>query len=205
MLFRRSVALRGGVLSMRSQVELRTVGLDGLAEVRHVTALAYRAYAGPFLAEDQVDALVELVRSPEYTDQMLASNCVGAWIDGRLIGCVGWFPAGSSAAGAKLLGVCVDPLFGRLGVGRRLVEAIEIRARRAGFSILTARVPISAAPFFARLGYAGTSQGVWMTPSGVSLPVVHMRKGSSKLIRRNANTQQIALTSIDCGDNTRLH
>lgn len=197
--------LRGSLMSVRSLVELRSVSLDHLSDVRHVSALAYRAYAGPLLAEDQVDALVELVRSPEYSEQILAANSVGAWIDGHLCGIAGWSPAGNAGAGAKLIGVCVDPLFGRLGIGRRLVAATEMRARRAGFTQLTARVPANAAPFFERVGYLGSSQGVWITPAGVSVPVFHMRKGVSKPTRQADQHHTIPVPSIDEADTTRVH
>ena len=192
-------------MSLRSQIELRPVGLDDLSAVRQTSALAYRAYAGPYLGEDQVDALVELVRSPEYCEQMLAAACLGAWIDERLIGTGGWSAAGTAGAGAKLIGVCVDPLFGRLGVGSQLVVAVEMQARRAGFALLSARVPAHAATFFKRLGYAGTSQGVWTTPSGVTIPVVHMRKGGPARMVLTDQGLPVTLPSLQTSRLARVH
>lgn len=175
-------------------ITIRQIGLDDLAAVRHVHSLAYRAFAGPTLAEDQVDALVEYVRSPQYSDYLLGHGCLGAWIDSHLCGTAGWGPGSNLGVGAKLAGVCVDPLFSRLGIGRRLVEAAELRARRAGFSAMTTRTTSNAVPFFETLGYATTSQGVWNTPSGVSVPVVHMRKGPERDIGK-PSTADLAVTA----------
>lgn len=165
-------------------IAIRPIGLDDLSDVRHVHGLAYRALTGPALAEDQVDALVEFVRSPQYSDYLLGHGCVGAWIGNQLCGTAGWGPGTNIGVGAKLAGVCVDPLFSRLGIGRRLVEAAETRARRAGFSTVTSRTTANAVPFFAALGYTTSSQGAWMTPSGVSVPVVHMRKGPERDVQK---------------------
>lgn len=157
-------------------VELRCIGLDGLSELRSVHRQAFRAYLSSDLGEDQLDALIGYVNTPDYADQILMTESLGAWIDGRLCATASWMPGGVAGANAKLAGVCVDPLFGGLGLGRRLVKEIEARARRAGFAVMTARAPVTMAPFFERLGYAGTSKGVWATPCGVTIPVLHMRK-----------------------------
>ena len=170
-------------MQLNVALDVRPIGLDDLSTVRHVHTLAYRAFAGPSLAEDQIDALVEHVRSTEYSQQIVASDTMGAWIDGRLVGTAGWTPGSNLGVGAKLTGVCVDPLFGGIGIGRKLVEAAESRARRAGFTIVTARTPANAVRFFERLGYLSTSQGVWATPSGVTVPVFHMRKGEERTVR----------------------
>ena len=124
------------------------------------------------------------MRSPQYSDYLLGHGCVGAWIGNQLCGTAGWGPGTNIGVGAKLAGVCVDPLFSRLGIGRRLVEAAETRARRAGFSTVTSRTTANAVPFFAALGYTTSSQGAWMTPSGVSVPVVHMRKGPERDVQK---------------------
>ena len=88
-------------------VALRPIGLDDAAQVRHLHSLAFRAFAGPWLVEDQLDALIEHVRSPAYSDYLLGYGCVGAWIDNYLCGTAGWGPSSSVGASAKLVGICV--------------------------------------------------------------------------------------------------
>ncbi len=186
-------------------IAIRPIGLDDVSDVRHVHCLAYRAFTGPTLAEDQVDAIVEFVRSPQYSDYLLGHGCVGAWIDNHLCGTAGWGPGNNLGVGARLAGVCVDPLFSRLGIGRRLVEAAETRARRAGFSTVTTRTPANAVPFFEQLGYTSSSQGVWMTPSGVSVPIVHMRKGPERELSKPSITDNFTIVAEPLGVMTRLH
>ena len=161
-------------------VDVRPIGLDNLGELRRVHTLAYRAYLGSDLSEDQIEALVDYVRTPDYTELLLSTECLGAWIENRLCATASWMPGGTAGASAKIIGVCVDPLFGGLGLARNLVNEVEARARRAGFAVITARSPLTMVPFFERLGYGGSSRGVWATPCGVTIPVVHMRKGEAK-------------------------
>jgi len=164
-------------MSINVAVELRPIGLDSLSELRHVHTTAFRSYLGSELSENQLDALIEFVHTPEYAEHLMATECLGAWIDKRLCASASWTPGGNQGASAKLIGVCVDPLFGGLGLSRRLVAAVEARARRAGYAVMTARSPVMMASFFERLGYSGSSRGVWVTPCGVTIPVLHMRKG----------------------------
>lgn len=167
-------------MSMSTTAELRPIGLDNLAELRHIHSLAYRTYLGNDLSDDQLEALVDFVHTPEYIELLLTTECLGAWIEQRLCATASWTPGGIAGASAKLIGVCVDPMFGGLGLARRLVDEVELRARRAGFAVMSARSPISMAPFFEKLGYGGTSRGIWSTPCGVNIPVIHMRKGEVK-------------------------
>jgi GNAT superfamily N-acetyltransferase len=186
-------------------IAIRPIGLDDLSDVRHVHSLAYRSLTGPALAEDQVDAIVEFVRSPTYSDFLLSHGCIGAWIGNHLCGTAGWGPGSNVGVGAKLAAVCVDPLFSRLGIGRRLVEAAETRARRAGFSTMSSRTTANAVPFFESLGYGTSSQGAWMTPSGVSVPVVHMRKGPERDIQKAPLLDKVPLVSEQVELMARLH
>ena len=77
---------------------------------------------------------------------------------------------------ARLVGVFISPLYARLGIGRRLVAAVEVQARRAGFTTFTIRAPLGASPFFERVGYEVASHGVWPITREVALPVAFLRK-----------------------------
>lgn len=182
-----SVVTAGAVMRENLGLEIRPIGLDNFSELRRIHTLAYRSSLGSDLSEEQIDRLVEFINTAEYTQLVLQTECVGTWLDGRLCATASWMPGGSAGASAKIVGVCVDPLFGGMGMGRRLVGEIEARARRAGFAVLTARCPVTTAPFFELMGFAGTSRGVWSIPFGVTISVLHMRKGA-------------ALTAIQGGD-----
>lgn len=192
-------------MSKLPAIDVRPIGLDCLAELRHLHGQSYRSFLGGDLSQDQLDALLDYVRTPAYLDLILQTECLGAWIDDRLCATGSWTPGGVSSTGAKIAGVCVDPLFSGLGFGKRMVTEIEARARRAGFALMSARAPLSSTSFFEQLGYAGTSRGVWSTPCGVNVPVLHMRKGeirpaAADVLRFSAPRQAAKLPAAN-----RLH
>jgi len=195
----------GGVMSQNPLVEIRPIGLDSLAELRHIHALAFRSYLSSDLSNDQIDALVDFVRTREYMEMIFQTACLGAWIDQRLCATGSWTPGGAVSSSARLIGICVDPLFAGLGLARRLVTEVEAQARRAGFSTMTARSPVTMAPFFERLGYSGTSRGAWMTPCGVSIPVLHMRKGEERKLHAEVPRVPPLGRVLGQGAPTRLH
>jgi len=163
-------------MSKSPSLRVGPIGIDCLADVRHMHSLAFRTYLGSELVEDDLDALVDFVQTPGYTDIILRSECIGAWIDGRLCATASWQPVNGADAIAKLTGICVNPLFGNLGIARQLAIHIESRARRAGFSAIAVQSPLSMVHFFQRLGYSGSSRGIWALPCGVEIDVLDMRK-----------------------------
>lgn len=175
-----------GVVVSKSVVpEMRAIGLDHLAAVRHVHCAAVRA-AGEQLTGQQTDALLALIHSARYADQFLAASPVGAWIDSVLVATGGWLPPADSGQSARIVNLVVDPMFRRLGIGRTVLEATEARARRGGYPASTVRATVHSAPFFEHRGYAVTSYGAWAPCPGTSLPAVFLRKqfaGASKTAR----------------------
>ena len=192
-------------MSKLPAIEVRPIGLDSLAELRHIHSRSYRSYLCCDLSQDQLDALLEYVATPAYLDLVLQTECLGAWIDARLCATGSWTLGGGSALGARIASVCVDPLFSRLGLGRRIVGEMEARARRAGCALISARAPLSSATFFERIGYAGTSRGVWSTPCGVSVPVLHMRKGEMRPIAMDAQILVATVIAAKHPAASRLH
>jgi GNAT superfamily N-acetyltransferase len=167
-------------MSKLPAIDVRPIGLDNLSELRHLHSQSYRSFLGPDLSQDRLDSLLEYVRTPAYLDQILQTECLGAWINARLCATGNWMPGGAGHAGAKIAGLCVDPLFSGLGLGTRIVSELEARGKRAGFAVMSLRAPLAAAAFFERLGYVASSRGVWSTACGVSVPVMHMRKGQMR-------------------------
>jgi GNAT superfamily N-acetyltransferase len=192
-------------MSKRIAFSLRPIGFEDLADVRHLHTTAFRAAACAQLDQEQVDALVEHIESSSYSDQVLGANCVGAWIDRTLCGTAGWSPGGQSGHGARVLGVFVSPLFKGLGVGRSVVDAAEARAHRAGFSVLSVRSPLITAGFFERLGYSGTSQGVWTTPAGIGVPVRYLRKNAAPVSEIRFPSDRAALLQLTGRVPARVH
>ena len=86
-----------------------------------------------------------------------------------------------SGATARITALFVDPLFVRLGIGRRLTRDVEVRVRAAGFDALSVRATDNAVGFFLSLGFQIASQGVTARAADIVLPVTFMRKGEAGL------------------------
>lgn len=62
------------------------------------------------------------------------------------------------------------------GIGSRILEGLENRAKAAGASAISARASIASSGFYARRGYANRGPGSHSDVSGVSLPFILMVK-----------------------------
>ena len=160
-----------------SELEIRNAGLDHWSDIRDLHALSFRYLTGPSVEPSQCAAFLARIREPDYTLALQAQDLLVAWIDRQPVGTAGWVPFDGRGSTARITSVCVSPLFTRLGVGRRLVEAAEERASLSGYRGLAARVFPPSVDFFESLGYARSSQGVQSLGTQSDLPVVFMRKG----------------------------
>ena len=151
-----------------------------MSELRHLHALSARRLAAGMLSESEIIAFANHIYSEAYSARIAeivrVRRLLAARLDGALVGTAGWTPANDAGSVARLIGVFVSPLYARLGIGRRLVEAVEAEAHQAGFAVYTIRAPLGAAEFFARLGYDVASHGVWPLDREAALPVAFMRK-----------------------------
>jgi putative acetyltransferase len=156
--------------------DVRPISVDDYASVRYLHASSIRAYAAERLTADEVDALLDYIHSPEYIDKMVSSDPVGAWIEGELAASSGWSVADDTGHSARITQLHVSPLFGRCGLGRLMLQVAEDRAFSGGFMQIGVRAIASGAAFLVHQGYEITSHGVQPLPSGVSVPVVFLRK-----------------------------
>jgi GNAT superfamily N-acetyltransferase len=161
-------------------VSLALVPIDAMSAVRYIHASSLRATCHGWASEAELDAYVAHVSLPSYgTDLETAirgGRLLGAWIDNRLVGTVGWSPFVVGSPVARIRWCHVLPLFARSGIGRRLLGEVENAAEAIGHTSLIVRVPPSATHFFERHGYGITSYGSRIVPKDLSLPVVFLRK-----------------------------
>jgi GNAT superfamily N-acetyltransferase len=86
---------------------------------------------------------------------------IGAWDDGRLVGCATVFPepwAGSDdwpvePRAWRLRGMAVDPSRHRTGVGRQVISAVVDAATAAGAPLVWANARTTALPFYEAAGW----------------------------------------------------
>jgi GNAT superfamily N-acetyltransferase len=167
----------------RSPIAIRRIGIDDHADVRylHIRSLTEQSFGA--LSEREVAAFAAFVSSSLYSDSLVAEEIHGAFVEGQLVGTAGWQFNGDDGRVARISSVFVHPLFSRLGIGRRLLGEVEMRALRSGFALLGTSATINAVGFFAKLGYREASRGVRTLAPDCSLPVAFMRKSVPLLMR----------------------
>jgi len=163
-------------LELARAAELRTVGVDELSDIRYIHAAALRLQAGAKLSDAEVAAFRDHVYSQAYTDTLFRQKLIGAYLDRQLIGTAGWKVGDDSGATVRIGALFVRPLFTGLGVGRRLLAAVEDDARTAGFTAFSVRATLNAVAFFESHGYAVTSHGVRNLGPEANMAVAFMRK-----------------------------
>jgi GNAT superfamily N-acetyltransferase len=157
-------------------IEIGAAGLDHWSEIRSLHANAFRYLTGPSMEPASNAALLSMIYAPDYTGSLQCQDLQIADHDGRIIGTAGWVPADDSGATARIVSVYVSPLFGRLGVGSRLVATVEQKARAAGFRGFAVRSFPATTGFFEAVGYSRSSQGIQAIGTENGIPVVFMRK-----------------------------
>lgn len=170
--------------SLAQAATLRQVSVDELSSVRHLHVAAVRQLASGHLSETEIEALSTYLRSEQYTERLIEAvrngRLIAADLMGTLAATAGWVAANDAGATARIMALCVSPLYAGIGLGRRVLEAAESDAMRAGFTTFTVRAPIGAVGFFERLGFTVTSHGVWPLPPNEAIPVGFLRKVAAK-------------------------
>ena len=181
-----------GPKAIAQHAVIRPIGLDDWSAVRHLHVVALDRLADQMGAREASGGIKDHVASPEYTDTLWSANLSVALVDGHLVGTCGWVPGDDHGAAARITGLIVDPLFAKLGIGRRLVGDAEARARTAGYRVTTTRATENTIGYFLALGYEIASQGIVTVVPDFVLPVVFMRKrdaGDSKPAAPNGRNQ----------------
>jgi GNAT superfamily N-acetyltransferase len=166
----------GQLGALAGAAELRPIQIDELSTVRYIHAASLRLHAAQVLSEEEVEAFTQHVYAASYSDNLLRQSLLGAYIDRELVGTAGWTVADDVGSSVRLRSIFVRPLFTGMGLGTRLVHAIEASARAAGFVSYSIRATVNATGFFEHLGYTVTSHGVRPLFGQKTLPVVFMRK-----------------------------
>lgn len=168
----RGVEERGGI-------SIKSVDVDHMSLVRYVHATALRMQSADEITENEIERFCDGVYEPPYTVQLMAQDLIGAWIGGELAGTAGWILS-EDASAARIASVFVRPPFTRIGIGKRLMEEIESRARLAGLSTFSLRAIGNSAPFFEKLGYTVTSLELAHIATLGGIPVTSMHKADAE-------------------------
>ena len=108
-------------------VTLRPFTVDDLSTARYIHTASFTGAAAEHYAPDDIAAFVAFVRSPLYGDLLLGNHAVAAWIGAEMVGTAAWSPGEGLSPTARILALCVRPLFTGEGIGRQLLDHIERR------------------------------------------------------------------------------
>jgi hypothetical protein len=160
--------------TLDERLTLRPIGLDDFSSLRYLHVTALRTQTLDVLSEEEAAAFARLVYSPAYISLVMREEVHGAWLNGELVGTVGWHAGGNAGSSASIGGIFVR--HPRLGIGRRLLAEAEARVHQCGFERLSACATANALPFFLRYGYEEVSRGVRSLSVGCVLPVTFVKK-----------------------------
>ena len=189
----------GGNLQL--PIVIRAAGVDCWSDVRSLHALCVRRLSETTIEPAEAQAFTSWIYSPDYTSALMMHDVQVAWYDDVLVGTAGWVPYDDAGYSARITAVFVSPLFSRLGIGRQVVEAAEMRARAGGFNAFATRAFQTSVGFFEALGYLRSSQGMHAMGTDNGIPVTFMRKIDALPPSKHAMESE---ADLDGGRPTRL-
>ncbi|CAM2886950.1 GNAT family N-acetyltransferase [Janthinobacterium lividum] len=142
--------------------------IDALWALRTV---AVRVSCATHYAPEQIAAWTASPVPPAYAAMLAAGGGIVA-MQGDIIAGYAMLDADKQEVDA----VFVDPALAGLGIGKRLLAALEQLARGRGIARLHLSASLNAVPFYAAAGFTALREQAYAHPSGISLSSVAMEK-----------------------------
>lgn len=138
---------------------------------------AFEELSGDSYTTEQKAALRENRAQKDYVEELVCNHIMLAFDDANsLVAMGGWIAMPDDATIGRIRKLAVHPAAARRGIGRRLVEDAEQRARDAGCRRFIVRSSLNAVPFYESLRYRITGHGVVPTAAGIDIPMTMMEK-----------------------------
>jgi GNAT superfamily N-acetyltransferase len=154
--------------------------IDQLSTIRFIHAQSLRTAALSWAADEDIAAFVAHAYTPAYVQQIEASivarRFLAATVNGRLVGTCAWQAVEDERSVARIRWNHVLPMFGRMGIGRHLLRAVETAAEDEGQLTFVARALPHAVRFYETAGYGITAHGSRSVAPDRTLPVTYLRK-----------------------------
>ena len=146
-------------------------------ETQIASAVRYIGVPDGQLIDDQTYYVIEETRQPPTADRQPLLACGGWSARAKLF----TGPSDQDAAAgwsdvARIRAMFVDPACARRGLGRRILEASESAAQRAGFTTFELMATLPGVPLYEACGYRAVEDADVALPDGVRLRCVVMRK-----------------------------
>ena len=163
-----------------------------IPEIQRVMQASIEALSRGFYDQRQIASAMRYIGVP---DRQLIDDGTYFVIeeDGRIIACGGWSARAKLFTGtsdqelaegfsdvARVRAMFVDPAFARRGLGRRILQACEEAAVRAGFRELALMATLPGVPLYEACGYEPVERLPIEMPDGVRLDGVLMRKSATR-------------------------
>lgn len=177
-----TASLSGIIQTLR----IRPLTPDHLSDVRYIHSTAFRSQGYPHYTPEELDAFERLVRTPGYCDALLSDALLGGFLESELVATAAWRRADQNPQVGRVTALFVRPLFERIGVGTRMLFALETAATAAGCTLASVRAPLSGEAFLAVNGYELAGRGTRPLIDGMALNVAFMKKRLGSAQRRAA-------------------
>lgn len=159
-----------------------------VAEIQRLMQASIAALSRGFYGERQIASATLYIGVP---DLQLIDDGTYFVIEeeGRLVACGGWSARAKLFTGtaeqeladgfadvARIRAMFVDPAYARRGLGRRILQACEEAAMRAGFREIALMATLPGVPLYEACGYEAVERLPIEMPDGVRLDGVLMQK-----------------------------
>ena len=152
-------------------VTLRPALPADIAALWALRTVAVRVSCATHYAPEQIAAWTASPVPDGYAAMLAAGGGIVALQDGVLAGY-----AMLDADKQEVDAVFVDPARAGLGIGKRLLAALEQLARQRGMVRLRLSASLNAVPFYRAAGFVALREEAYAHPSGISLASVAMEK-----------------------------
>lgn len=142
-----------------------------IAALWALRTVAVRVSCATHYAPEQIAVWTASPVPDGYAAMLAAGGGIVALQDGVLAGY-----AMLDADKQEIDAVFVDPTRAGLGIGKRLLAALEQLARQRGMGRLRLSASLNAVPFYRAAGFVALREEAYAHPSGISLASVAMEK-----------------------------
>ena len=152
-------------------ITLRPALPDDIDALWALRTVAVRVSCATHYAPEQIAVWTASPVPPAYAAMLAAGGGIVAMQDDAITGY-----AMLDVIKHEVDAVFVDPACAGLGIGKRLLAALELLARQRGIVRLHLSASLNAVPFYAAAGFVALREEAYAHPSGISLASVAMEK-----------------------------
>ena len=141
---------------------IRKAKKEDCESIWHVHIRAIRNVCGSHYTREEIDSWTAVLKPIRYKNAIISGTLLVA-VNGEAI--VGF--GNLNRDSGEVEAVYVDPEYVNLGIGIRLLRALERAAQEAGLTSLHLSSSLNAVPFYERAGYKPEKHSRYLLPFGM--------------------------------------